>query len=273
MVLKTLETAQLIGEGEARVIGRRQNVIPTIQDLRSGAYTLHHILPYRYPAFFGYLAEQFQEHYLGNRTIEECRSDQDKLISSFGSFVHMLRAHNANAQGGLVQRFAWMGPNLFEGPAPIYRVDDPGSEKEASMPLSMLQSAYWDPLDLLKTAIDGVVTFSGDGAGEISVQASVQVTLKTFATLLRIMSPVIDRQHGNALKFNADDWLCMENPNWAARGRPTRDQFRLVVNDPRQAAELRYYRPVVDDGAGPMFWRLRTNADAFPPDTKAVRAM
>jgi hypothetical protein len=232
--------------------------------------SLHHILPWRYPFFVGYLAEKFKEQFFPkadrywptNATDDRSKAVAKvlKVVSCFGS-----------EQWDLPIKFGWMAPNLFLGPAGNFRIDDPQDAREQSNPVSMRQQ-LWDQLIVLGDKIDELAELNCTTA-----LAKKNITVGEFDDLLALLSPISDIGHGNALGFESTDWLCLVsnvsndkryllNP-WEKVTTAFKDQFREYAKVSPDKIDM--YRPDCSQlrPLVPVIWRLRKETEGVPDKT------
>lgn len=107
-------------------------------------FSLHHILPYRYPLFVGVLMEGFRDAFYPSAPRWPEGGVAPLLGDTITGRAAAFLAQSCHFDGyeserRLCHRFAWMAPNLFEGPKETWRIDDPGltRTRESLRPHSM----------------------------------------------------------------------------------------------------------------------------------------
>jgi hypothetical protein len=241
-----------------------------LQALREGQFTLHHILPYRYPLFVGFLAQTYATKYGGNNPNWPGGSTDQiamqtagilKVVSRFGSQQHTIPS-----------KFAWMGPNLFQGPSGNLRIDDPGSGPEKRKPISYRQ-AVWDALDKVgMKIIDLVDSLSSNNNGYV-VKTTEPITVGDLEDLLNQLSPIADVGHGNAHSFKDDDWIVMStsDPSFSNDFQPNgmvtnAVKLRFSALPPNRIKNFRPSYSGAPTDPTPRLWRLRQSTEATPTD-------
>jgi hypothetical protein len=159
----------------------------TADDKKGGNFTLHHIIPYRYPYFIGYLFDAINQAGVFD-TIG--KKDEDprtrRLLADMKLICNALLPKQCKFTGAdltdkaksptLGHKFAWMGVNLFTGPTSSVRVDDPGSNPEPNMPLSF-DPEKWERVKAIKPLIDSMVYAFNDNHDAGCTGTTLQVRL------------------------------------------------------------------------------------------------
>jgi hypothetical protein len=257
-------------ESGTHPLGTRASAPTDLQALRDGQFTLHHILPYRYPLFIGFLAQTYGTKYGGNTPnwpdgspdqIAKQTAGILKVVSRFGSQQHTIQ-----------HKFAWMGPNLFQGPSGNLRIDDPGSDPEARKPISY-RPAVWDALDKVRQKVDSLVSSLGSTDQGYTVTTTKLITVGDLEDLLNLLSPIADVGHGNAHSFKDDDWIVMStsDPSFSKDFQPNgmvstavKQRFSAL---PRN--KINNFRPSysgVTTDPTPRLWRLRQSTETIPTE-------
>src|SRR5262249_24590879 len=107
----------------------------------------------------------------------------------------------------LDSQFAWMGPNLFQGPSGTFRTDDPGSEREPLKPLSFPQE-LWDNLTKVEGKLRKLAKLTSGNGYRASVSRAV--TVGDLEDVLDLLAPIAAVGHGNAHALCGGDWLLMK---------------------------------------------------------------
>jgi hypothetical protein len=191
------------------------NSFHTENDKKGGNFTLHHVLPYRYPFFAGWLLQQIFATGAMTKADWECRRLRtqidnlcDAVLPGKVNFTEVLKDPK------LGHKFAWMGANLFAGPSSSVRVDDPGSNPEPVKPQSFDPQRWeavkaWD--QTLKDA--GIQLSGGDDPGS---RASVTVTheFKLFegGQVLKLVQALVRLQaYGKEVHpYQKGDWIIID---------------------------------------------------------------
>lgn len=275
----TRET-ELLAEGTYNV-GSRKAAPQGLAMLRNGvSYTLHHILPYRYMCFIGYLAEIYRDQLLNVPQQDQAGWPENRQddVSKKVALLFATVCPFGGQQQDVRTRFAWMAANLFQGPSGNYRIDDPGSEREQTKPHSLTISV-WTALGQLETALDVKVTAWGSGANNTYTATTKKWTVGSYIDLLKHTDSLIQRGHGNALGFTDTDWIVLESEDQRDRipqDRAPSDYLKAQYRN-LDAGNLRVirYRPVFTtvnpSPVGPkdlpnavVLWRLRKANEAVP---------
>ena len=257
-------------------LGKRADAPTAVQNLRDDAYSLHHVLPYRYPLFVGFLAEKYRTTFVPQASRGDwptALTYNDPVGPKVAKVLKVVSRFGAN-QHDLPSKFAWMGPNLFQGPAGNLRTDDPGSGRETIRPCSMKQK-LWDNLMRLGDKIEALgVSFPSDGVGS-RAKTTYDLKVSHFDELLQLMNPITKTGHGNALTFDAEDWIIpisvSNDPRYrlqpnAAVNDDFKRQFLLYAAANPQNIQL--YKPLPSFGHQiTVLWRLRKPNEPVPNQT------
>ncbi|HEX3448401.1 MAG TPA: hypothetical protein VHS97_09115 [Isosphaeraceae bacterium] len=251
-------------------LGTRASAPTDLQALRDGPYSLHHILPYRYPLFVGFLAETYATKYGGN-TPNWPGGSTDQIAKQTAGILNVVSRFGSE-QHTIPSKFAWMGPNLFQGPSGNLRVDDPGSNPEERKPISY-RPAVWDALMKVADKVNGLVSTLGSNNQGYTVTTTKPLTVGDLEDLLNLLSPIADVGHGNALSFTDTDWIVMStsDPGFSKDFLPNamvsvavKQRFSALPRNKIQNFRPSYSGATTD--LTPRLWRLRQSTEPIPTD-------
>jgi hypothetical protein len=243
--------------------------------LRDGEYSLHHILPYRYPLFTGFLAQAYATKFDPNNRNWPGGSMDPIAMQTTG--IHIVLSRFGSTQHDLPSQFAWMGPNLFQGSSGNFRIDDPGSSREPRKPISYKQDR-WDALQQAGDRIDGLVSSWGSDNQRYTATTAKTITVGDFEDLLKLLRPIAQVGHGNAHAFQETDWIVLStsDPTFGQYLRPNatvsnvlKAQFESLAS--REPKKVKFGRPSYSGMAFPRnpvphLWRLRQPMETVPTD-------
>jgi hypothetical protein len=254
---------------------------PSIRERPPFNPSYHHILPIRDLYFVGYLIERYRDH-LRRQTPQ--RWSEDALWRRVVELVHALCARENMTFHAETDDYpnllAWMNPNLFEGPAPQLRSDDPEFGRERK-PWT-LDSNRWKRLDDISKKINELAdapysnTFPPTpgryGAVEqressIHLTARSDITVTDLEALLGLFRPLLENPRVH--EFNEADWILSAPPQfgvgkWFNRTMP----LKAVRRTHYGGHYLENYRPKMTPARGsdsrPYLWRLRRDSNDQP---------
>lgn len=191
----------------------------TSDDKKGGNFSLHHVIPYRYPCFIGFVVEMSVDRI-------ESIGRSDPFIKSLAFLLENVQKTvlprdwgSRLPEGDTIRHdFAWMGCNLFIGPSGVWRLYDPGSAPEPLKPHSFEQHR-WDTLHGLRTFVDGHVNAWHTGGVEDGDASSTSVTIGEI-TLGTVKSLLVQLQalagYKDACEFDPKDWIVYDSddPKW-----------------------------------------------------------
>jgi hypothetical protein len=273
-----------------------------VDDKKQGNFTLHHVIPYRYPFFIGFLFEQLIRT---RPSWAATYPDAAKLLGRMVKVYNKLTPHGptSEAELGAVaatgdrepnlrvgHHFAWMGCNLFVGPSGTWRLDDPHEGAEERKPRSFPEGR-WNNLHALHRFLDTYAYEFDDTAKTVS---TVEIVLEEGG----FVAGLLERLEGlaafgrDAHPFTPDDWVILDSddPLWGiAQGNLSRatDGFKkkhakeafqqVLAADARRSEDkkvVNLYRPVAHrnvsfagTAAAPswaVLWRLREDGEPLP---------
>jgi hypothetical protein len=251
-------------------LGTRASAPTDLQALRDGPYSLHHILPYRYPLFVGFLADTYATKYGGN-TPNWPGGSTDQIAKQTAGVLNVVSRFGSE-QHTIPSKFAWMGPNLFQGPSGNLRLDDPGSNPEERKPISY-RPAVWDALKKVADKVNGLVSTLGSNNQGYTVTTTKPLTVGDLEDLLNLLSPIADVGHGNALSFTDTDWIVMStsDPGFSKDFLPNamvsvavKQRFSALPRNKIQNFRPSYSGATTDPT--PRLWRLRQSTETIPTD-------
>jgi hypothetical protein len=196
-------------------------------DKKGGNFTLHHIIPYRYPFFIGFVFEQLIRTFPAWSTVPG--GSGKELRRRMLAVYNRLVPHNAvtdttlfalNAAGDRApnlrvgHHFAWMGVNLFVGPSGAWRMDDPHEGEETIKPQSF-DAGRWGALHALKRFLDTYAYEFNDAAKTVT---TIEIVLEegNFVSSLLGHLEGLAGYGRDAHPFTPTDWIILdsEHPAW-----------------------------------------------------------
>ncbi len=265
----------------------------TADDKKQGNFTLHHIIPYRYPFFVGFVFDQLISRGHFNNLQAADKSDMRSLAHDLKFIGNSLlpaacKLHGDEildpTKGPLGHKFAWMGVNLFIGPSGTWRLDDPKSSEETQRPQSF-DVERWAAVHALKTFVDAFAEFDDNAHTVTTVKLDSESA--GFLTGLLARLNALRSCGKDAHPFTYDDWVILDSDNIAfgmARrgmdkakgddGKVKSSQAKQLLDQLDRTGQVDLYRPVahrevsfagVDAQEGwKVFWRLRKDAEPIP---------
>ncbi len=210
---------------------------------KGGNFSLHHIIPYRYPCFVGMLVEK------GIAEINRLGSggENDKTVRSIKWWLDSLQKSVLPRSWGtklpegedLRHDFAWMGANLFTGPSGVWRLYDPGSAPEPLRPQSF-PVHQWTAIHDLGTYLDGKVVdwIKGADEGEDAASTSVTVGDMTLGTLTEVLTRLSSiAGYKDAHPFTGEDWLIVSSRDARWRNWDTKLNSHMTSKDTKKLAK------------------------------------
>lgn len=78
-------------------MGTRAGAPSSLQDLRDDRYSLHHVLPYRYPLFVGFLTSVYRDTFVsaGRRASWPSPDDKDLLAAKVAEILKVVSRFGA----------------------------------------------------------------------------------------------------------------------------------------------------------------------------------
>lgn len=236
----------------------------SLDKIRSGLFTLHHIIPYNYAYFVGHVID----------TLEKFTGVDSELLQKVARIKNKI-FYISTGSPEQEKKFAWMGFNLFEGPAGNFRLDDPGHAPETVRPISFKED-LWNKIHELKSLLDDYVE-------EKKVAVGYELTTKEWA--LRDCKRLLNHlekmaTHGNSRhSFFPSDWLVIysENAAWQKKmgsgvgGDTLKTQFQshmIASKSEIHVAQIGLFQTQRDAADGiaceTVFWRLRKPEEPLP---------
>jgi len=217
-----IEDTVILPAGRHEVYSSRKSArsYHTAGGKKGGNYSLHHIIPYRYPCFVGMLVEHaiLKINTLGSGGRDE-KPIKD-LIWWIGNVQKCALPRDWGTRlpdpENLRHEFAWMGCNLFTGPSGVWRLFDPGSNPEPLRPQSFPASQWGDVLALGRFLDSQVIAWERGGDDEEDASStSVQVADITFRHLKRMLIQLNNiAAYKDAHPFTGEDWLIVRSRHW-----------------------------------------------------------
>ena len=199
-------------------------------DKKGGQFTLHHVMPYRYAFFVGFVVEQLIRTAPTWTAVRGGGGLKQRLVSVYNRLAPMpgvtdatllQLAHTGDKAPDLRvgHHFAWMGANLFVGPSGSWRLDDPHTDIEPTRPQSF-DDGRWNALHALKRYIDTYAYDFDDTAKEVS---TIQIVLEEgqFVSGLMERLEALTGYGRDAHPFTPSDWIVLDSdgPAWGMAQR------------------------------------------------------
>lgn len=252
-------------------LGARAQAAEAIRKAKTGSFSLHHIIPYCYPMFLGYLIERATA--LGGVdawTRESLNTLRTRLLFA------------AEGQQSVPSKYGWLCANLFEGPSGNFRLDDPrdnpDDQREQVRPQGFDRD-LWAQVHALGAALQQVGSRTA-GPDGYNIRVDTPLRVAGFKSILRVALALAARNKQLFYPFHHSDWVILEpdetEQSWYATltglnmGHEVTDDMKLKFRELmiRKPSKVLSYSLPHDALDRPMravsrFWRLRRDNEVL----------